>query len=202
MVHDNTRTPQPVHGAAHLKPADTASAPTPHPTGATAARLHSLTAHHDRRHSGARRVAPMTPLLLQVDGTPGFPPRGVAGLGIVVRSAQGHVLQTRALRAPAATCNEAEYQALIAGLTFLHQRYPAHPLRCHSDSRVVVDQLLGRCAVRTGPLQPLYAEALVLMGLFPTIELLAIPRELNRLADALAWEALGGRVSLMRFKPS
>ncbi len=142
----------------------------------------------------------MSRLLLQVDGTPGFPPRGVAGLGIVVRGAQGQVLHTRALRAPAVTCNEAEYQALIAGLTFLHQRYPAHPVRCHSDSRVVVDQLTGRCAVRAGPLQPLYAAALALVGLFPNIELLAIPRELNRLADALAWEALGGRTTLVRFQ--
>lgn len=34
----------------------------------------------------------MTLLLLQVDGTPGAMPRGIAGLGIVVRSATGAVL--------------------------------------------------------------------------------------------------------------
>lgn len=142
----------------------------------------------------------MNRLLLQVDGTPGFPPSGVAGLGIVVRGARGHVLHTRTLRAPAVTCNEAEYQALIAGLSFVYQRYPAHLLRCHSDSQVVVEQLTGRCAVRAGPLQPLYTRALALISLFPSIELIAIPRALNRLADALAWEALGGRTTLIRFQ--
>ncbi|HWQ13973.1 MAG TPA: ribonuclease HI family protein [Roseiflexaceae bacterium] len=139
------------------------------------------------------------PLVLQVDGTPGVEPRGTAGIGIVVRSAGGQVLRTRCVRAPAWTNTEAEYQAVIAGLTFVLRAFPGAPVRCMTDSRVVVDQLSGRAAVRVGPLQPLFTEAQALMRQFAAIELLAIPRELNQLADALAWEALRGRRRIVRF---
>lgn len=137
-----------------------------------------------------------------MDGTPGFPPRGVAGLGIVVRGPEGQVLRTRCARAPARTCNEAEYQALIAGLSFVLRAYPGLPVRCMTDSRVVIDQLTGVAAVHAGPLQPLYAEARALVERCVEIELVAIPRELNQLADALAWEALRGRRRIVRFKGS
>ena len=167
-------------------------------------RVNPVSARRDLRdpgaHSGA--VMPTTDrLLLQVDGTPGFPARGVAGLGIVVRSARGEVLRIHGACAPAATCNEAEYQALIAGLTLLQHDFPGASARCLTDSRVVVDQLCGRAAVRAPSLAPLYAQAHTLLATFGAgqIELVSIPRELNRLADALAWEALGGRRGIVRF---
>jgi ribonuclease HI len=81
----------------------------------------------------------------------------------------------------------------------MHESYPDAPLRCVSDCKVIIDQLSGRCAVRAARLQPLHAQASALVRLFARIELVAIPRELNQLADALAWEALGGRRSLMRY---
>lgn len=140
------------------------------------------------------------PLLLQVDGTPGLPARGIAGIGLVVRWPGGGVITSRCLRAPALTCNEAEYQAVIAGLAFMLERFAGAPVRCMSDSRVVVDQLTGRSRVRAGPLEPLYARALALTTQFARIEIVAIPRELNRLADALAWEALAGRRQIIRFE--
>jgi len=139
-------------------------------------------------------------LLLQVDGTPGLPPHGQAGIGVVVRGPWGQILSTRCLRAAAQTSFEAEYQALIAGLRLMRHAYPQAPVRCVSDCQVMIDQLHGRSQVRAPHLQPLYAEALALVQQFAQIELVAIPRELNRLADALAWEALGGRQSLMCFK--
>lgn len=137
-------------------------------------------------------------LLLQVDGTPGTQRRGVAGIGIVVRTARGHIVTSCCRRAPAMTNNEAEYQALIAGLELMLQHYPGLPVRCLSDSRIVVEQVLGRSAVRAAALQPLHQRATALIRRFDQITLLAIPRELNRLADALAWEALGGRQQLVR----
>lgn len=138
-------------------------------------------------------------LLLQVDGTPGTPPRGLAGIGIVVRGPWGQILTTRCLSAPALTSNEAEYQAIIAGLSLMLHAYPDAPVRCLSDSRVTVEQLNGVCAIRALHLLPLHAEATALMRQFAQLELMAIPRELNQLADALAWEARGGRRALLRF---
>ncbi|MEI7643911.1 MAG: reverse transcriptase-like protein [Chloroflexales bacterium] len=152
-------------------------------------RVDSVSARRDLRdpgaHSGAVTSAPDR-LLLQVDGTPGFPARGVAGLGIVVRRENGILLRTHTARAVAITCNEAEYQALIAGLTLLQHDFPGASARCLTDSRVVVDQLCGRAAVRAPSLAPLYAHAHALLATFGAgqIALVAIPRELNRLGAA------------------
>jgi ribonuclease HI len=114
-------------------------------------------------------------LLLQVDGTPGSPPWGSAGLGIVVRAPDGRLLHTRCARAPAWTCNEAEYQALLAGLRFVLQRYPQTPVHCLTDSRVVVDQVTGKAMVHAAPLKPLYVEARALIARCVDLELIAIP---------------------------
>ncbi len=139
-------------------------------------------------------------LLVQVDGTPGFPPRGVAGIGVVVRGPRGNLLCTRCLRAPAATNHEAEYQAVIAGLEVVLAYYPTAAVRCMSDSQVVIDQLCGRAAVRAEGMRRLFERARALCARLSTLELVAIPRELNRLADALAWEALDGRQAILGFR--
>ncbi len=138
-------------------------------------------------------------LLVQVDGTPGFQPRGVAGIGVVVRGPRGNLLCTRCLRAPAATNHEAEYQAVIAGLEVVLAHYPTAAVCCMSDSRVVIDQLCGRAAVRAEGMRRLFERARALCARLSTLELVAIPRELNRLADALAWEALDGRQAILGF---
>jgi ribonuclease HI len=137
-------------------------------------------------------------VLIQVDGTPGPQSRGMAGVGVVVRDPWGQVVSWNAFCVPAATCNEAEYQAVIAGLELALRRYPGIPVRCLSDSRVVVEQLTGRCGVHAGPLLPLHARASALTQQVAQVTFTAIPRALNRLADALAWEALGGRQGVLR----
>lgn len=144
----------------------------------------------------------MTPplLLIQVDGTPGLPATGTAGIGLVVRGRRGEVVRTRCLRVPASTNVEAEYQAIIAGLDLLLRAFPGVAARCMSDSAVVVAQITGRAAVRAVNLRPLHTHALSLVARCPQLELVAIPRELNRLADALAWEALGGRTQIVGFR--
>ncbi|MCX7791519.1 MAG: reverse transcriptase-like protein [Chloroflexaceae bacterium] len=82
-------------------------------------------------------------LLVQVDGTPGSPPRGVAGIGVVVRAPRGNLICTRCLRAPAATNHEAEYQAVIAGLELMLTLYRGVAVRCMSDSRTEVWRCCG-----------------------------------------------------------
>jgi len=144
--------------------------------------------------SGAARPA----WLLQVDGTPGAAPHGIAGIGIVVRDRAGSVVAWQCARAPALTNNEAEYQAIIAGLELMLERYPGAVVRCLTDSRIAVEQLAGRSAVRAKALQPLHQRASALAQRFDAISFVAIPRELNRLADALAWEALTGRRGIAR----
>jgi ribonuclease HI len=133
-------------------------------------------------------------ITVHVDGAPAPTPGAPAGLGVVVRRGRsGPVLRTASLRAPAATNNEAEYQALIAGMRLALRHFPGRPARFLTDSRVVVDQLTGRASVRANALRPLHAEAAALARDFAAVEFVAVPRLANRLADALAWEALYGR---------
>jgi ribonuclease HI len=112
---------------------------------------------------------------------------------VVVRTLHGRVLLWRSFRAPAHTNNEAEYQAVIAGLQVMQQHFPGIGVRCLTDSQIVVLQLTGQAAVRAAVLQPLYQQTLTLVQQVGAVEFQAIPRPLNRLADSLAWEALDGR---------
>ncbi len=145
----------------------------------------------------------MTPpaVIVQVDGTPGLPHSGIAGVGLVVRRAGGALIRTSCLRVAATTSIEAEYQAVIAGLALAARHYQTAQVRCLSDCQVVVEQILGGNAVRVAHLRPLHARAVELTAQIPRLELGFVPRALNRLADALAWEALEGRAAIVRFRP-
>jgi ribonuclease HI len=112
---------------------------------------------------------------------------------VVVRTLHGRVLLWRSLCAPAHTNNEAEYQAVIAGLRLMQQRFPGLGVRCLTDSQVVVQQVTGQAAVRAAALRPLYVETTTLVQQMGRVEFVTIPRHLNRLADSLAWEALTGQ---------
>ncbi len=129
-------------------------------------------------------------LIVQVDGTPGVQKHRLAGLGLVLRGPEGQVLAWRCTLAAAETNNEAEYQAVIAGIRLALEYNPLASIICLSDSRVVIEQLHGSCAVRSPSLRALHAEAKTVMERAIALRLVFIPRELNRLADALAWEAL------------
>lgn len=130
-----------------------------------------------------------------VDGAPDPGRHGIAGIGAVVCTPRGRVLTWRYTDRPALTSMEAEYQAVIAGLELMLQRYPGARVRCLSDCRVVVEQMSGRYAVRAAGLKPLHAQATALARRLVQVEFIAIPRELNRLADALAgFRTTHGRV--------
>ncbi len=131
--------------------------------------------------------------MLQVDGTPGQIGRGMAGVAAVLRGPRGEILAWRHGCLPAATSNAAEYQAVIFGLQLVLERYGRARVRCLSDSQIAVEQLSGRAAVRSEGLAPLHAQAAALAAQLVHVTFVHIPREVNRLADALAWEALEGR---------
>ncbi len=137
-------------------------------------------------------------ILIQVDGTPGDG-AGRAGVGVVVRDGAGRVLQWRGGCVVAQTNNEAEYEALLFGLRLALAAYRGRVVRCLSDSRLVVDQLNGRAVSHTAALQQRYTAARRLCEQLGQVEVCYVPRAVNQLADALAWEALGGVGQLLRW---
>ena len=83
-----------------------------------------------------------------------------------------------------ATNNQAEYQALVAGLEMAID-HGVRRLTVFSDSELVVRQLTGEYKVRDKVLMQFHDAARRLLHQFQEVELKAIPREENAAADQL-----------------
>ena len=97
----------------------------------------------------------------------------------------------RSQRTGALDNNAAEYAALALGLETARAWRPQLVHVC-SDSEIVVRQMNGRFAVRSSDLRRWHSRACALARLIPRVTYTHLPRERNRLADALANEALEG----------
>lgn len=86
------------------------------------------------------------------------------------------------------TNNQAEYQALIAGLSEIN--ITSKHVICYLDSELVVKQLRGEYRVKDKDLQPLVRDIIELILKFDRVEFHHIPREKNALADSLVNQAL------------
>ena len=129
-------------------------------------------------------------MIVQFDGAIGADGRA-SGLGVVMRDETGRILEVRSKRSRPQTCNEAEYEALIWALELLGRDPPAE-VHFLSDSEIVVNQMLGFFSVRSPALKRLHRKACALARAIPRVTFTHISREQNRLADALAVEALHG----------
>lgn len=134
-------------------------------------------------------------ITIHVDGAIGNGEK--SGIGAVARSGGGHFLGWSSRQLPAMTNNEAEYEAAILGLE-LAQRLGADEVEIVTDSQVVVQQMQGRSRVNSNGLQRLHRKACVAVRPFRHVRFRHVKREENRLADALASEALEGKEVRMR----
>jgi len=129
-------------------------------------------------------------MFLYTDGASRGNP-GEAAICFRLLEPTGLVLREEAKRIGLATNNQAEYRALIAGLeTALAET--SGPLRCRSDSGLLVKQMRGEYRVKNAALKSLWEEAQKLARRFVRIEFVQVPRadpDIAR-ADALANQAL------------
>jgi ribonuclease HI len=91
------------------------------------------------------------------------------------------------------TNNQAEYQALLAGLKRAHGA-GIENLECFLDSELVVKQVRGEYKVKNEELKPLVAEVRHIAKNFAAISFDHVRREKNALADTLVNEALDNAV--------
>ena len=128
-------------------------------------------------------------MVVEADGgSRGHP--GPAGYGAVVLSdGTGEVLLERYASLGSTTNNVAEYQGLIAGLRAAAE-LGATRVDVRMDSKLVVEQMSGRWQIKNPGLRPLAAEAAKLVDRFAGVTFDWIPRERNKLADALANRAM------------
>ena len=110
---------------------------------------------------------------------------GRAGIGVAIEDEGGSVVDEYFEYIGKATNNVAEYRALIAGLGRAKVLNP-EKIRIYSDSELIVKQVTGRYKVKNSQLIDLYWTVLGLLEEFRSWEIVSIPREKNKRADALA----------------
>ena len=87
-----------------------------------------------------------------------------------------------------ASNNEAEYEALIAGLK-LAKEMKVKSLEIFSDSQLVIYQITNKYQAREEKMAAYLQKAKELLGSFSSYTICQIPRSQNADADALAWLA-------------
>lgn len=96
------------------------------------------------------------------------------------------------------TNNEAEYMALILGLKKIKQelgnsKSKLFSVECYLDSELVVKQLNHEYRLKEKHIQQFFIEIWNMMLDFKKVEFFHVPREENRIADAILNEALDNK---------
>ncbi|KAK3005480.1 hypothetical protein RJ639_017513 [Escallonia herrerae] len=108
-----------------------------------------------------------------------------AGAGVVFVSLQPQVLPYAFTLGKKCSNNVAENQALIIGLQMaLELGIPS--VVVSGDSKLVINQLLKEYKVKKEDLVPYFLYATILINKFNSVELEHVPKEENRMANALA----------------
>ena len=119
-----------------------------------------------------------------------------AGAAAVARTSEGYFVGWLSRQLPMMTNNEAEYYATQLGLT-LAAGLGAKAVLIVSDSEVVVRQMSGLSRVMSQRLKRLHQQTCRQTAVFEQVSFRHVPREQNCLADALATEAINGRLVQM-----
>lgn len=135
-----------------------------------------------------RQVSAAKHLTILADGAARGNP-GPAAIGVVIMDETESILRELSWTIGKATNNQAEYQALIAGLEAAAEMR-AIRVTVNMDSELVVRQLQGIYKVKSPKLAPLFQRAWELRSRFESFLIAHVPRERNRRADALANRAL------------
>ena len=114
---------------------------------------------------------------------------GPASYAVVVRNADGEVIEKLAKNIGSQTNNVAEYFSLIAALDYA-TTHNIRALRIRSDSELLVRQMQGRYKVKSPDLKPLFERAAKMAKQIPYFAIEHVRREFNSDADALANVAL------------
>ncbi|XP_057465711.1 uncharacterized protein LOC130755326 [Actinidia eriantha] len=108
-----------------------------------------------------------------------------AGAGVVLKSPEGAVFEQCLRFNFPATNNEAEYEALIAGLRSA-TKLGVPELRIHNDSKLVVNQVTGKFKARGVNMARYLQVAKNLLSEFQIVKIEQVGREFNTHADVLA----------------
>lgn len=114
---------------------------------------------------------------------------GPAAIGGLLTDPAGKTIDAFSIYLGLGTNNQAEYRALLYGLT-LAQKHAVTHIICYLDSELVVRQMNREYTVKDAVLSELFAHVYALTGTFQKLKFVHIPREKNSRADALVNRAL------------
>lgn len=123
-----------------------------------------------------------------VDGSARGNP-GSAGIGVAIfAEGRDEPVAEISRNIGTTTNNVAEYEALIAALSWLVDQKAGHAV-IKIDSELVYKQLNAEYRIKTKHILPLVNRARNLLNLLPGAAIILIPREENKCADRLAQKA-------------
>ncbi|XP_024012926.1 uncharacterized protein LOC112087144 [Eutrema salsugineum] len=137
------------------------------------------------------------PWILHADGSSSH--KG-SGVGILLKSPEGEVIEQSFRLGFPASNNEAEYEALIAGLR-LAKGIGAEHVHAYCDSQLVANQFHGEYEAKNDRMDAYLKVFKDVASEFSTFELTKIPRDENATADALATLATNSDPDLRRTIP-
>lgn len=160
--------------------------------------MDSLWSEDEEQASGTSRFLPREgqTYTAHCDGASRGNP-GRAGIGAVLQDPHGNVVVEVSESIGTATCNVAEYEALIAILKESVAR-GVTDLRVMVDSKLVCEQMMNHWKVSNPDIFALVDQAKAISSRIPRITYQHIPRELNTHADKLATT---GADSVMKYFP-
>ncbi len=142
----------------------------------------------EKKGGAARTAAVGKKVVLYTDGASRGNP-GLAGAGFLVLDESSKLLDEGKVFLGERTNNEAEYEALIAGLE-LARRLGCREVEVRADSQLMVRQLTGQYRVKNRRLIPLVLRVKKLAAEFDRVEYYHVPRAENARADKLANQAI------------
>ena len=136
-------------------------------------------------------------LVVEADGGSRGNPGPAAGGAVVIDPATGEVLAELGVWVGTASNNVAEYRGMIEGVRAAIALDGDAELTVRMDSKLVVEQMMGRWKIKHPSMAELAAEARQVLTGTP-VRFEWIPRAQNARADALANEAMDARASFRR----
>ena len=113
---------------------------------------------------------------------------GPAGVGFVLLQEEKESIKYNKYIGRA-TNNQAEYEALLAGLKRAIEE-GIHELEVRMDSELIVKQMGGKYRVKNAGLRPLFDKTQELVEAFEKVSFKHVPRGRNKEADRLVNEAI------------
>ncbi len=127
-------------------------------------------------------MASQTFILHTDGGSRGNP--GPSASGFVILDLNDELIEEGGKYLGITTNNQAEYQAVVLGLERC-QKLNIRGVHVYMDSLLVVNQMTGIFKIKNRDLLPIYYSIKNLSNNFEFVKFTHVPRELNKLADAM-----------------